>query len=83
MSEEEICCGPVFKLRIEMHKEVMNSRILVLEAKSIWCKKGNDPNFYVTGLEFQMLNESTKNRIKTYTLSSTFSNIEKCKKALF
>ena len=82
MGEEELGCGPVFNLRIEMSKEVMNSRILVLDAKCLWCKKTEELDFYISGFEFENIDGKTLERIKTFTRSSAFRSSKFCKYAL-
>jgi c-di-GMP-binding flagellar brake protein YcgR len=82
MGEEELYAGPLFKLQIDMPKEVMNSRVLFVDAKCVWCKKDVDPKFYRSGFEFFNLSERTKERIKAYLKSSTFRSPKFYKDAL-
>ena len=74
--ELELYASPVYKLRIEMPKEVMDSRILIVDAKCIWCKKSVDPNFYISGFKLENIEEKTKEKIKVYIRSSVFRSPE-------
>lgn len=72
MGIELLTSGSVYKLRIEMHEEINNSRNLLLDAKCVWHKAGSDPDHFLIGFEFSDVDEQTKERITLYTRSTKF-----------
>jgi len=75
MGEEELCIGTLINLRIEMHKKVLNSRILIIKAKCIWCNLTELRDSYISGFEFENIDEETVERIKIYMQSSVFKKM--------
>ncbi len=51
-SEEAMEKGVIFKLRIDLPEEIKGSDQLVVDARSLWCKKNENEEFYQTGFEF-------------------------------
>ncbi len=51
-SEEAMEKGVIFKLKIDLPKEIKGSDQLVVDARSLWSKKDENEEFYQTGFEF-------------------------------
>ncbi len=44
--------GVIFKLRIDLPEEIQGSDQLVVDARSLWCQKNVEEEYYHTGFEF-------------------------------
>lgn len=51
-SEEALEKGVIFKLRIDLPKEIKGSDQLIVDARSLWGRKSDDSKYYETGFEF-------------------------------
>ncbi|RKX23154.1 MAG: hypothetical protein DRP51_01140 [Candidatus Zixiibacteriota bacterium] len=51
-SEEALEKGVIFKLRIDLPKEVKGSDQLIVDARSLWSQETIDGKYYQTGFEF-------------------------------
>ncbi len=51
-SEDALEKGVIFKLRIDLPKEIKGCDQLVVDARSLWSKKIDDQESYQTGFEF-------------------------------
>jgi len=51
MSEEPIETNTTLQLRMGLPKEIKKSKEITFDAKSLWCKKDINPDFYDTGFE--------------------------------
>ena len=58
ISEEPIETDTVFQSRMVLPEGIEGSREIAFDAKSVWCKKDTNPNYYATG--FQLLNAAPK-----------------------
>jgi len=79
MGEEKLRSGKIFNLRLEMPKRVNDSTIIYLSAKCNWSNKSEEPNFYVSGFEFENIEDYTKKQIEANLQSSVFVKIEETK----
>jgi hypothetical protein len=66
----EIDCH--YLLRIDLPDENYALPVLNFEAKSVWCKKDIDPNFYNTGFRFEEISEENKQIIEQITIDYGF-----------
>ena len=60
ISEEPLELEQVFMLRIDLPDENYALPVLNFEARSVWCKKDIDPNFFNTGFRFMEISEKSK-----------------------
>ena len=51
-SEEALEKGIIFKLRIDLPREIKGSDQLIVDARSLWSRKTDDTEYYHTGFEF-------------------------------
>ncbi len=51
-SKEALEKGVIFKLRIDLPKEIKGSDQLIVDARSLWSQKTVDMEYYHTGFEF-------------------------------
>ena len=56
MSEEPLEINTIYQLRIDLPEEILGSRQITFEAKSIRCEKDVNPDFYNTGFLFKNIN---------------------------
>jgi hypothetical protein len=49
ISEDPIETDGYFQFRMALPEAIKESREISFEAKSVWCKKDNNPEFYNTG----------------------------------
>ncbi len=56
ISKHPIETNTIFKSKMVLPKGIEGSKEITFDAKSIWCKKDVNPNFYATG--FQLLKSS-------------------------
>ena len=52
ISENPLNVDQVFRLRIDLPDDAYSQPVLNFDARSVWCKKDIDPNFYNTGFQF-------------------------------
>jgi hypothetical protein len=52
ISESPLAVDEVFRLRIDLPEDNYPLPALNFEARSAWCRKDVDPNFYNTGFQF-------------------------------
>lgn len=57
ISEEPVAPGQVFQFRMDLPEDISEKSFMDFEAKSVWCKKDIDPNFYDTGLQMMDIAE--------------------------
>jgi len=55
ISEEKVELEKQFHLEIILPKEVVGRDRINLKAKSLWCKKDINPDYFATGLEIEEL----------------------------
>ena len=53
ISEDSIETDIIFQLRMVLSAKIEGSRQITFAAKSIWCKKDINPDFYDTGFQLQ------------------------------
>lgn len=53
LSEEPIETDQVFYFRMNLPTEIRSSAHVTFNARSIWCKPDNSPDFYATGFNFE------------------------------
>lgn len=51
ISEEPIAPGTNFRMRMDMPEDITNKGYLSFEARSIWCQRDVDPNFWDIGVQ--------------------------------
>jgi len=72
LSEEPIETERVFYFRMTLPAEIRKSAHLTFNAKSIWCKQDDSPDFYATGFSFEEITSEDKlvieNLIQAYSL---------------
>ncbi len=56
MSEEPLKIDTIYQLRIDLPEEILGSRQITFEAKSIRCEKDVNPDFCNTGFLFENIN---------------------------
>ena len=54
ISEDPIETNTIFQSRMVLPEEKQGSREITFDARSVWCKKDINPDYYATG--FQLLN---------------------------
>jgi len=67
--------GNIYKCRIDLHKELKDTRWLHLEVKNSWCKVDDDSVSVNAGFEFQNVDQETKENIALLLGNSTFRGI--------
>ena len=60
ISEAPIEIEGSFLLRIDLPDDHYSLPVLNFEAKSVWCRKDIDPNFYNTGFQFENISDESK-----------------------
>ncbi len=63
ISECPIHTNRTFRLKMILPDEINRSKEIQYTAKSVWCKKDQNPDFYNTGFQFQIINPADENRI--------------------
>ena len=63
ISEDEIEVDRVYLLRIDLPEDIYSRTVLNFKAKSVWCRKDVDPNFYNTGFQLVEISEDGKDII--------------------
>ncbi len=53
ISEEALEADKVYNLRIDLPEDIYGQPILNLTARSVWCQRDIDPNFYNIGFELR------------------------------
>ncbi|RME07126.1 MAG: PilZ domain-containing protein, partial [Anaerolineae bacterium] len=51
ITEKPIVAGQRMPLRIDLPEDMYKLPLLKLEARSVWCRRDVDPNFYNVGFE--------------------------------
>lgn len=59
ISEEPIEANQDFKFKMVLPDEVLQTDHIVFDARSIWCKKDINPDFYATGLKVITIDPDT------------------------
>ena len=72
ISEDPLETDCKYLLRIDLPDENYILPVLNFEAKSVWCKKDIDPNFYNTGFKFAEISEEAKQVIDQITIDYGF-----------
>jgi hypothetical protein len=57
ISEQTIPVEKDFKFRMVLPDEIMSKPDILIEARSIWCKKDVNPDFFATGLTILKINQ--------------------------
>jgi len=63
ISEDAIEVDQVCLLRIDLPEDIYSKAVLNFKAKSVWCRKDVDPNFYNTGFELIEISKDGKDII--------------------
>ena len=63
ISEEELKTEKDFNLRIDLPEDIYGKPILNLSARSVWCKRDIDPNFFNIGFSLNEISEEDKELI--------------------
>ena len=63
ISEESLEKGITFNLRIDLPEDIYGKPLLNLIARSVWCQRDIDPNFYNIGFALQDISEDDINVI--------------------
>ncbi len=58
ISEEELETDKTFNLRIDLPEDIYGQPILNLTARSVWCQRDIDPNFYNIGFELRDVSDN-------------------------
>lgn len=64
ISKEPNETGINYKIRIILPDQIQGKKELKILAKSVWCKKDINPDFYTTGFEFADISEENINIIQ-------------------
>jgi hypothetical protein len=72
MGEDKLSIGKEYKLKIQMHKPIDDSRDLIFDAECFWSKKSVDPQYYISGFKLTNIDENMVKRIKIFTHTSVF-----------
>lgn len=52
VSEKPIPTGTVYDLQMEFPKEILGEKRLDFSARSMWCRKDMNPDYFDTGFQF-------------------------------
>ena len=63
ISEDEIEVDQNFLLRIDLPEDIYSRTVLNFQAKSVWCRKDVDPNFFNTGFQLGEISKESKDLI--------------------
>ncbi|MDM8552747.1 PilZ domain-containing protein [Desulfobacterales bacterium HSG2] len=58
-SEKPIKVNSAFQLKMDLPEEIKGQKQITFDARSMWCRKGVNPDFYDIG--FQLVNISQEN----------------------
>ncbi len=75
LGKEEFRAGSVYKIRLDLHKQIKDSKRLYFEAKNTWCKSHKGCTLFAAGFEFQNVDQETKECIALLLGSSAFRKI--------
>jgi hypothetical protein len=51
ISEEAVEPGSIFRLRMDLPEDLSNKGYIYFEARSVWCQRDIDPNFWDIGVQ--------------------------------
>ncbi|MCG8642191.1 MAG: PilZ domain-containing protein [Desulfobacterales bacterium] len=57
LAPEKVDVDQAFRFRIALEKELEMAADLVFEARSLWCEKDANPDYYIIGFKFIDLNQ--------------------------
>jgi hypothetical protein len=64
LSDEPIAVNEEYRMRMRLPEEISeNNNEILFKAVSRWCKKDDNPDFYVTGFQVQEMDNKTKELI--------------------
>ncbi len=63
ISEQPIKTDTIFRLKMILPDEITRRKDIQYTARSVWCKKDPNPDFYNTGFQFQTINPADQSRI--------------------
>ncbi|MBC8503660.1 MAG: PilZ domain-containing protein [Anaerolineales bacterium] len=63
ISEEDLETDKVFNLRIDLPEDIYGKPVLNLSARSVWCKRDIDPNFFNIGFSLKEISEDDQELI--------------------
>lgn len=71
MSDHPIPTGKIFHTKVLLQNSVGNRDFLLLDARSKWCNRESQANFYDTG--FELINVTSENLEKLHSIIETLS----------
>lgn len=66
MSTKSIPTDRLYSLRIEIQIDILSSKFIVLEAKSVWCRKNEETRLYDVGFIIKTLSEDNLLRLEQW-----------------
>lgn len=59
MSEAPVGTNMLYHLRMDVPEEIFPAKVIQFDARSIWCRKDVNPDFYVAGFQLEHVEQST------------------------
>jgi len=64
LCDEPVAVNEEYRMRMRLPEEISeNNNEIIFKAVSRWCKKDDNPDFYVTGFQVQEMDNKTKELI--------------------
>lgn len=63
LSDEPIAVNEEYRLRMRLPQEVSGSDEIIFGAVSRWCRRDENPDFYIIGFQIQDMNNETRSLI--------------------
>ena len=73
LTENEVKTDRVFTFEVTLPYEIEGRKVLEFEAKSIWCKKDVNPDYYAAGFEIEKIDLADEKIIVELMLEYGFS----------
>lgn len=74
LSDVPIETNEIHRLRMRMPSEMTDSNEILFTATSRWCKRDENPDFYITGFQMHDLTEEHKSQIATLIEGYSFND---------
>lgn len=55
LTEKEVKANRLFTFEVKLPYQIEGRKVLVFEAKSIWCEKDVNPDYYAAGFEIEQI----------------------------
>jgi len=76
MSTKPLPTDRLYSMRLEIPKEVAGASTIMLEAKSVWCRKNQDTSLFDVGFIIKALSEDNLHRLELWMEHPSFMKSE-------